>query len=106
MTHTTVDLEQVSYGSQEAVLHQINITSLDAAGQENYAPWTEVNIPNGSRLGVQSVGQDNETARYTWNTSGTHLNVQFFNSTSGALEDVPNNDSPGEVRLLVVGGGV
>jgi len=102
MTHNDVSTEEESYGSQEAVLHQIDITSLDAAGQENYQPSTELNIPNGSKLGVVPVGQNETAYQYHWDTDGQHLNV--INSSDGG--DAANNAATGEVRLLVVGGGL
>lgn len=101
MTHSTASLEPVSYGSQEAVLHQINITSLDSAGQEDYEPWNEVNIPNGSRLGVAPVAQTNNTVRFSWDPDNDHLDV----INVGDASNVANNGDPGEVKLLVVGGG-
>lgn len=102
MTHSTASLEPESYGSQDAFLHQINITSLDAAGQENYSPSSELNVNEGTDYGVTPVGQTNESLSFLWNESGAHLNVKKLSDGS----DVANNADCGEVRLLIVGGGV
>lgn len=103
MTHTTVgSVEKENRGSQTAFVHQINITSLDAAGQENYSPSSELGVPEDSELQVTPVAQTNESVVFTWNATGDHLNVKNLGDGS----DVANNGDPGEVRLLVVGGGV
>lgn len=101
MTHNTEDLEPANLGNREGFLHTINITSLDAAGQENYDPDTEVNIPNGTALGVQPAGQDDTTFRFSWDHVNNHLDV--INVSDGT--NTANNFDCGEVRLLVVGGG-
>lgn len=101
MTHNTESLEPSNFGSRDAYLHTINITSLDAAGQENYDPSTEVNVPDGPNRGVVAVGQDDPTVSYAWNHTGNHLSaVDVADAT-----DEANNADLGEVRLLVVGGG-
>lgn len=101
MTHSTASLHDENYGSQKAYLHQINITSLDAAGQENYSPASELNVEEGDDYGVTPVGQTNESVVFAWNSSGAHLNVKHMSDGT----DVANNADCGEVRLLVVGGG-
>lgn len=100
MTHNTVNLEVENAGSQECYVHQINITSLDAAGKETYSPNSEVNVPEDQNLGVVPVAQDNRSVHYSWNTSN-QLDVTDIADASKTA----NNTAVGEVRLRVTGGG-
>lgn len=99
MTHTTVDVEPQSVGSLEGFVHTIDITSLDAAGQENYDPATAVGVGSGPNRGVFVVGQEDATKVFSWDHTSDHLDV--VNVSDAA--DVSNNTDCGEVRLFVVG---
>lgn len=99
MTHTTVNEEDENRGSTDAVFHTIDITSLDAAGVENYDPETETNLSGADRYGVTVRGQEDPTVRVAWD----HVNAQLdvINVSDGL--DVADNTDVGEVILEVVG---
>lgn len=99
MTHNTESLSRQNFGSRKAFLHTINITSLDAAGQENYDPDSELNVNLGDDYGVWVAGKDNSSVDPSWDHSAEHLDVVMQSDGS----DAPNNSDTGELRLLVVG---
>lgn len=99
MTHSTVNTEQENRGSTDAVFHTIDITSLDAAGVENYDPETDTNLSGADRYGVAVRGLENPQYRVAWD----HVNAQLdvINVSDGA--DVASATDVGEVILEVVG---
>jgi hypothetical protein len=99
MTYSTVNTERENYGSVDAVLHTINITELDAAGVEEYAPGTATGLEDASEYGVSVRGQEDETVAVVWDHLDAELKVK--NRDDGT--DVANNTDVGEVMLEVVG---
>jgi len=99
MTHSTTSLVPENFGSRDAYLHVIDITSLDAAGQENYDPNSEVNVDLGDDYGVLVADQEDPQRRYSWDHTSDHLDVKDLSDGT----DTANNTDCGEVKLVVVG---
>jgi len=99
MTHSTTSLVPESFGSRTAYLHVIDISSLDATGQENYDPESEVNVELGDDYAVIVADQEDGSRRFSWDHTSDHLDVK--NLSDGA--DTANNTDVGEVKLVVVG---
>lgn len=99
MTHSTVNVEHENAGSQDAKYHTIDITSLDAAGVENYDPSAELKMENAAIYGVAVRGLEDPTVRVAWD----HINGQLdvINVSDGT--DVASATDVGEVVLEVVG---
>lgn len=99
MTYTTVNTERENHGSVDGVFHRIDITSLDAAGAENYAPGTATGLEDAGRYGVSVVGQEDESLHIAWDHVAGELAV--LNVADGT--DVTSGSAVGEVLLHVVG---
>jgi len=99
MTHSTINTETENAGSLDAVFHTIDITSLDAAGTEQYDAQAEVNIGGETLYGIAVRGHEDETVRVTYDNVADELSV--VNVDDGT--DVANNTDVGEVILEVKG---
>jgi len=99
MTHTTVNSEDTNRGSEDAVFHTIDITSLDSAGAETYDPETETNLSGADRYGVSVRSTADETVLVRWDHVAGNLSV--VNVADGT--DVTSGTAVGEVILEVVG---
>jgi len=99
MTYSTVNVERENHGSVEAVYHRVNVTSLDAAGVENYDPGTATGLEDAAEYGVSVVGQEDESLHIVWDHLAAELAV--LNVSDGS--DVANNTDIGEVLLKVEG---
>lgn len=106
MTHSTINTERENSGSVDAVLHTIDITSLDAAGAETYDPGTEVGLEDAGEYGVSVRGQENPGYHVVWDHVNESLAVKYADydaASDGVLIDVPSATDVGEVVLEVVG---
>ena len=99
MTYSTVNRERENRGSVDAVFHTIDITSLDAAGVENYDPGTATGLEAPDEYGVRVVGQEDEALHIVWD----HLAGELAVLNVSDATDVANNTDVGEVVLEVVG---
>jgi hypothetical protein len=99
MTHSTVETVPASAGSEDAVYHTIDVTSLDSAGVETYDPAAEVGIAGADRYGVSVRGQEDETLALVWD----HVDGELKAKNRDDGTDVANNTDIGEVILEVVG---
>ena len=99
MTHTVTNLEQENYGSVDAVLATIDITSLDNAGAETVDPDAEFGIEDAAEYGVSVRGQEDEALSINWDHVAGELAVL---NTSDAT-DVTSTTDVGEVLLEVIG---
>jgi len=99
MTHSTTSLSPQNFGSRAAYLHVIDITSLDAAGQENYDPSSEVNVELGDDYAVIVADQEDPSRRFSWDHTSDHLDVKDLSDGT----DTANNTDVGEVKLVIVG---
>ena len=99
MTYTTVGTERESAGSTEVLFHTIDITSLDAAGAENYDPSTAAGLEVDHTGGVSVVGQADATVKIVWD----HVNEQLSVVNVADATDVASGTAVGEVRLRVEG---
>lgn len=96
MTHTTVETVQESGGSLKTAIHTIDITSLDAIGNEAFDPQDEVSL-DGKSIAV--IGQENGQYGITHDhvTGGLHV----YNLTDGT--GVAAATDVGEVKLRIDG---
>jgi len=99
MTHSTTSLEPENFGSRDAFIHVIDITSLDATGQENYDPSSELNVNLGADYAVVVADQEDPSKRFSWDHTSDHLDVKDLSDGT----DTANNTDCGEVKLVVVG---
>jgi len=99
MTHSTTDTEHENAGSRDVVYHTIDVTSLDAAGTEQYDPDAEVGLTGAGRYGVSVRGQESSDYAVTWDHINEALSVVNVADGTG----VANNTDIGEVVLEVVG---
>jgi hypothetical protein len=99
MTHSTINEEDTNRGSEDAVFHTIDITSLDSAGAESYDPETETRISGADRFGISVRGTEDESVLVRWDHVAAELSV--VNVADGA--DVTSGTDVGEVILEVVG---
>lgn len=106
MTHSTVNTEAENEGSTDAVVHTIDITSLDSAGTEQYNPSDELGLEGVGRYGVSIRGQADGTLLISWDHVNEALTVKEVVDTgdgTGGVQDVANNTAVGEVVLHVKG---
>lgn len=96
MTHTTVDVERENSGSFHSVYHTIDITSLDAAGVENYNPADELGV---SPHGISVNGQEASDQFIRWD----HINEQLHVTNASDGTAVASGTDVGEVVLKVDG---
>lgn len=99
MTHSTVNTEPENHGSVDAVFHTIDVTSLDAAGAEQYDPGAEVGLENAAEYGVSVRGVEDPTVQVAWD----HVNEQLDVINVSDATDVASATDVGEVVLHVVG---
>jgi hypothetical protein len=99
MTHSTVNTEDTNRGSEDAVFHTINITSLDSAGAESYDPETETRLSGADRFGVSVRAVESTDYLVRWDHINAELSV--VNVSDGT--DVASGSDVGEVILEVVG---
>lgn len=99
MTHSTVNTERENSGSVDTVYHTIDITSLDAAGTENYDPDAELGLSDAAEYGVAVVGQEDESLHIVWDHVAEEIAV--LNVSDGT--DVADTTDVGEVVLEVTG---
>lgn len=97
MTHDTNEKTEESSGSERSVVHEINITELDSAGEEDYDPETETAVADAASVSV--VGQEDADLLITPNADYTALNVNDLTGGAGADEGA----AVGVVRLRVQG---
>lgn len=99
MTHSTINTEAENRGSVDAVIHTIDITSLDSAGSESYDPESETNLSGADRYGIAIRGQENTGYEFAWD----HINgaLTVVNVADGT--DVTSGTAVGEVVLEVIG---
>jgi len=103
MTHTTIDQERESGGSTYTWFHTIDITGLDAAGAENYDPASRFGA---EVLGVDVVGQEDETVIATWDHVDGQIKAKEVTDTgdgTGGLTDIASGTAVGELVLRVDG---
>lgn len=97
MTHSDVNTQRENHGSEMAILHTIDVTSLDGANYENYNPTSEVDVHRFSS--VEVVGLENpSTYIVQWDTSNDRLAVEQYGGT-----DPTSSTNVGEVQLRVYG---
>lgn len=99
MTHSTVNQERENRGSLTTVFHEINVTSLDVAGEEGYDPSAEVGIEGEGRFGIGVRGHTNSTIQWGYNSTTGNVTAQKLSDGS----DIPAGESIGHVTLEVSG---
>lgn len=99
MTHSTVNTELENQGSRDVAYHEINVTSLDSAGVEQYDPRSELNLDGDDRFGIDVRGQTNDSVVWSWNSTDANLSVRHMSDGT----QVANNADVGHVTLEVVG---
>lgn len=95
MTHTNTTRELENFGSLHAELLEIDITSLDRAGEEDNVGPTHLDSVEGftaHRSGRTSNGVDGEF-QYGWNETSNVLNVHNTTSGSAAANNAAVNDT-------------
>lgn len=103
MTYSTVSEERESSGSMWAWFHTINVTSLDGAGAESYDPGSRFNA---EVLGVDVIGQEDESLDIVWDHLDGELKVAEISDTgdgTGGRVDVAQGTDIGEVQLRIDG---
>lgn len=99
MTHSTINTRAENAGSLDVVYHTIDITSLDAAGVENYDPEGATNLSGADVLGVSVRGLEDPTVQVAWD----HVNGQLDVINVSDATDVTSGTDVGEVILEVTG---
>lgn len=99
MTHSTVNVEAENEGSTDAVIHTIDITSLDNAGAENYDPAAELGLEGEGRYGISVRGQGDSSLFVVYDHVNGTLDVR--NVSDGT--NVASGTAVGEVVLHVKG---
>lgn len=99
MTHSSVNLERENQGSRDVAYHEVNITSLDSAGVEQYDPESETNLAGDDRYGIDVRDQTNDSLAFSWNATDRNISVRHLSDGT----QVANNADVGHVTLEVVG---
>lgn len=97
MTHDTTDRRDENSGSERSVVHEIDITSLDTAGEENYDPAAETAVNDVASVSV--VGQADGDLFIAPTADYTGLSVNDLTGGTGADAGA----AVGVVRLRVQG---
>lgn len=98
MVHTTEEHTRENFGSRSGALHTIDITGLDGANYEEYAPDAEVGADIEPRVDV--VGLENPgTYIVQWDHVNERLHVEQYGGTDPAA-----GTAVGEVQLRVTWG--
>ena len=109
MTHSTENVELENQGNKDVAYHEINVTSLDVAGEEGYDPSSELNLEGEDRFGIGIRGQTNATIDWGYDTASGNLTARRVNASitgsdfTEGTEDVPAGADVGHVTLEVVG---
>jgi len=99
MTHSTENTELENQGNKDVAYHEINVTSLDVAGEEGYDPSSELNLEGEGRYGIGIRGQTNVSLAFGYNTTSGNLTVRKRSDDSA----VAAGADVGHVTLEVVG---
>lgn len=97
MSHDTVDKTNENSGSERTVVHDIDITSLDAAGKENYDPAAETDVSRANTVEVVGIEDPSYTVQHDHVAGGLHVKV----AADGT--DVASGTAVGQVRVRVQG---
>lgn len=99
MTHSTVNTELENQGNKDVAYHEINITSLDVAGEEGYNPSNELNLEGEDRYGIGVRGQTNVSVAFGYNSTSGNVTARMRSDDQA----VPSGSDVGHVTLEVVG---
>jgi hypothetical protein len=99
MTHSTIATERENAGSLDTVYHVIDITALDSAGTEQYAPGDEVGLDDPGRFGIDVRAQEDTSVLIQYDHVADELSVTNVDDGSA----VANDTDVGEVMLEVMG---
>lgn len=99
MTHSTVNTERENEGSTARAIHEINVTSLDVAGEEGYDPSAELGIEGEERYGIGIRGQTNTSLAFGYNATSGNVTARHLDDGT----EVAAGADVGHVTLDVTG---